>query len=408
MIMKKLLVSLLAVIALSGAATAQTLSIADVEALPGETVAFGLTVNVQGGVYSGFQFQMQFPAEGFTTKGTTVSSGWDGASFGVGDLVAGIANGSAYSSSDAPIPDGEQEIATVKFAVASTLATGDYDVTISGFNLLDGSNYTPVSDVTFKVHVVSAHSVTLDENSTSVPEAADGVNVIVKRTINAKEWSTICLPFDMTATQVTNAFGDGVLLGDFTGCDATCDTEDNVVGLTVHFVLATAIEANHPYIIKVQTPVTYDNGFRVNGVDIAPTDELSVDKDEYEYTYKVGNKTYKGYLYNSFVGTYVANTEVPENSLFLSGNQFWYSTGATKMKAFRGYFDFYDVLTEVVGADARITMSFGDETTDITDSQIVNHHIGNRQYFDLQGRRVQNPGKGLYLYQGKKVIINNK
>ena len=41
--------------------------------------------------------------------------------------------------------------------------------------------------------------------------------VRVKRTINANEWSTICLPFAITAEQVKGVFGDDVQLGDFTG-----------------------------------------------------------------------------------------------------------------------------------------------------------------------------------------------
>ena len=86
----------------------------------------------------------------------------------------------------------------------------------------------------------------LDETSTTAPEAATGVDVRVKRTIKAGEWSTICLPFAMTEAQCKAAFGSDVQIGDFTGYEATEDDDGNIVGLKVNFKNATEIEANHP------------------------------------------------------------------------------------------------------------------------------------------------------------------
>lgn len=387
--MKQFIASLVAATALCGGATAQTLSVADVEALPGETVAFTLTVDVAGGTYSGFQFQMQFPAEGFTTVGTNVSAAWDGASFGVGDLVGGAANGSAFSTSDTAIPDGEQEIGTVRFTVGSGVAVGSYPVTISGFNFLDGSNYTPVDNVTFNVKVVSRHTVVLDETSTTAPTAATDVNVTVRRSIQANQWSTICLPFAMTEAQVKAAFGDDVRLGDFTGYETTNDTNDDIIGITVNFNDVTAIESNHPYIIKVSSTVTE---FAVDGVDIDPEEEPTV---------AAIKRTKK--QWSEMIGTYVANTTIEEECLFLSDNKFWYSNGSTKMKAFRAYFDFYDVLASVENAAARISMNFDEkETTGIREMKPIDN---NKVIYDLQGRRVANPTKGLYIQNGIKRVI---
>lgn len=53
------------------------------------------------------------------------------------------------------------------------------------------------------------------------------------------------------------------------------------------------------------------------------------------------------------------------------------------------------------------TLTFGfddDETTGITDVKI-NTENGTTQYYDLSGRRVTHPTKGLYIVNGKKVII---
>lgn len=327
----------------------------------------------------------------------------------MGDLVGGAANGSAFSTSDTAIPDGEQEIGTVRFTVGSGVAVGSYPVTITGFNFLDGSNYTPVANVTFNVKVVSRHTVVLDETSTTTPTAATDVNVTVRRSIQANQWSTICLPFAMTEAQVKAAFGDDVQLAEFKGTEPEFDDNDNVVGITVSFDDVTAIEANHPYIIKVSEPIAE---FTADGVDIdADEDGACVEFDN-------GKNGARRVVYSGFYGTYHAGTVLDKYSLFLSDNKFWYSAGNTKMKAFRAYFDFLDILTEVETANARISLSFnGSETAGIS-TKLNSECIKHNEVYDLQGRRVSGAGansslftihsslkKGLYIRNGRKEVV---
>lgn len=241
----------------------------------------------------------------------------------------------------------------------------------------------------------------LSETDKEVPEAATGANVTVERTINAGEWSTICLPFAMTTEQVKAAFGDDVKLGDFTGCNVTYeDDEETVKQINVNFEAATAIEANHPYIIKVAADVTEIN---VDGVDIVAEEEPSVDCD------RIGKGTKKDpYKWNSFVGNYENGFLVPDQTLFLSGGKFWYSTGKTPMMAFRGYFDFYDVLSEADASEARIAMTFDDSgVTDVQPVTMVSQQTAQPgQPYDLQGRKVSGQLKrGLYIINGKKFQV---
>jgi hypothetical protein len=157
----------------------------------------------------------------------------------------------------------------------------------------------------------------------------------------------------------------------------------------------------------------------VEGVDITPSDELSVDRDEDKY--KRNGKWY--YDYNSFIGTYEAGTEIPESALFLSGNKFWYSVGKTTTKAFRGYFSFYMVLSDISTAETRISLWLdGDETTGIKGiGQLDN--LQSDDWYDLFGRKIVNGQSsarpngtldtsrnrqmkmGIYVKDGKKVII---
>ena len=227
----------------------------------------------------------------------------------------------------------------------------------------------------------------LDELSATAPVAETNANVRVRRTIQAGEWSTICLPFAMTEEQCKEAFGDDVQLGDFTAWESEEDDDGNIVAIKVTFGDISSIEANHPVIIKTSVDLAE---FTVDGVDIEVEDEPTV---------QVGKKkAERGY----FIGTYMAGTEVPENDLFLSDNKFWYSKGLTKMKAFRGYFEFADVLTEVEEASARINIFF-DEPTGV---RPVSHTSAEEDcYYNLAGQRVESVRKGLYIKNHQKVFV---
>jgi len=52
---------------------------------------------------------------------------------------------------------------------------------------------------------------------------------------------------------------------------------------------------------------------------------------------------------------------------------------------------------------ARIALSFDDETTGI--ATVENASVLNENYYNLNGQRIVAPQKGLYIVNGKKVVI---
>ena len=228
---------------------------------------------------------------------------------------------------------------------------------------------------------LDVHTAVLDEESTDTPVTATNVDVRVKRTINANEWSTICLPFAMSEEQVTDVFGDDVQLGDFSGCDTNGDN------ILVNFTDVTTIEANHPYIIKVSSPIDM---FMVEDVDLLPITTPVVQRDE------------KSGVYNRFVGNYINGTIIPDAGVFLYNNKFYFSNGSTRIKGLRAYFDF-----EAAGATysnaSRMVIAF-DGTTGIKDVK----YVSNDKIYNLNGQQVKTLSKGIYVKDGKKVIIKKK
>lgn len=293
------------------------------------------------------------------------------------------------------------EIATLTINVSGEMATGDYPVLLKNMKLTetDINHYYETELIETTVTVELAGNVIIDETSTTLPAAADGVNVTVNRTIKANEWSSICLPFEMTAEQMVAAFGNDVQLADFTSYDIEEDANEDIVGIILNFDDATSIEANHPYLIKISSNISQ---FEVENVDINP------DEDGACIEYDNGKTGKKREVYGTFYGTLKAGATIPENCLFISANKFWYSAGLTNIKGFRGYFDLEDVLSDVDSAGARIGFCINEETTDISkiDADIVLKN--NSYWYGINGQIYSTKpttAQGIYVKNGKKIIV---
>ena len=243
-----------------------------------------------------------------------------------------------------------------------------------------------------------------DENSTTLPVDKTGVNVSLKRTINANEWGTICLPFAIPASKMDDVFGQGWELCDFTGCGVSFeDDKTTVSSISVNFTKTSAIEANHPYIIKVSKDITSIEIDNVDIIALKDGEEAAVDRNEL----RLGTGTKKDpyhYVYNRFIGNYVNGFTVPDECLFLSGGKFWYSAGKTQMMGYRAYFDFYEVLPEAQNANTRITIVI-EENEAVGISSVSHEPLATPRFYDLQGRCITHPSKGIYISGGHKYII---
>jgi beta-glucosidase len=215
---------------------------------------------------------------------------------------------------------------------------------------------------------------------------AASTGVVLKRTIAAGKWSTIVLPIDMTAEQVTTTFGNDAEVAELT----------SFVNNNLHFELASGMNANEPYLIRLSHDFASAS---ISDVAIVSGTPIKTDVEGVE-----------------FVGTYESTVSIPfSNSeaayYFLSNNQFYQTAESgtpDTMNTLRAYFK-----VPVSGPGARsLTFDVEGETTGI--SQVDNSKFSLREcgaastvdsYYDLQGRKVAQPTKGLYIVNGKKVIV---
>ncbi|WP_155808218.1 hypothetical protein [Xylanibacter brevis] len=207
----------------------------------------------------------------------------------------------------------------------------------------------------------------LSENVPNRFSSENGVDLTLKRTTVADTWNTICLPFALNATQIASLFGADAKVAELTGA----------IGETLNFTTVTTIEAGKAYLVKPTVAMTEE--------------ELTVDLD----ATAPAATTEGGY---EFTGIYQP-TAVVANDLFVAaGNKLTPSDGTGKLKAFRAYF-------HNTGSGARLTnFVIDEETTGIASIEDGLMKVQDAVY-DMQGRKVSQLKKGLYIVNGKKQVV---
>lgn len=209
---------------------------------------------------------------------------------------------------------------------------------------------------------------TIDENTTCSVAPASDITVKLNRTLSADYWNTFCVPFSMTATQVTEAFGS----------DTKITKLKSVEGDVMYFEEATTIEAGMPCLIKPATTTGPD--IILSGITMTDTEAQSVGNDSYKFT-----------------GTYSpVELKTDGTNLFLqtTGNLASPADATKTMKGMRAYFEV------PAGAAARIV--FDDGTTTGIDLAAPAPRTAEASY-TLDGRKVGD-SKGIVVSQGKKYI----
>ena len=393
--MKRITTLLLLTIGMVGYSKADRLIVNDVTL---ERYQAEIRINYQFDVaeqYSGFQLVLELP-EGVSTvkdehgapefiKGECLDNSYTISS----NYLEGTDRFAALSLSSIPMTGTSGLLLSIPIVCDKDWEVGTtLQGTLSGiaFGKTDGLQTVYMPDIVFAI-TVGEPWITLDENAAEVPIATnEAVELLVKRTIPANQWNTICLPFAMTKEQVYEAFGEDVELAEFW----EYSVNEDITHMEVVFESADLDEygflANYPYIIKTSKDV---NEFKVETI-LEPNEE-----DAYcEYSNKRK-------VYGTFYGTLKSGTVLPANSVFLNGGNFWYSAGKSKIKAFRGYFDFVHILDEAT-ISSQMTLTFKNGTTGV---ETVVSYSEDDKWYDLQGREVKKPVRGVYIQKGKKIMV---
>lgn len=251
---------------------------------------------------------------------------------------------------------------------------GDATISIIGDNTTSNANLWMSWDRLRLYSIGSEGAYELDEDVAYSPVALEGVDVTLTRNIAADTWSTFVVPFDIDNATMEDQFGADVQVSEFSADDKT--------GLTFTPMAEPAITANTPVLVKTSSN---KSSFTFSGVTIKAATPTISDNGV------------------NFVGNYDGDIAIPNtlDTYFVKSNTIKKSTGAQKLKGFRAYF--------TVDADSPVKAFFendifiDDEATGLVN---LNDNLNkNEAIYNLAGQRVSKAVKGLYIKNGKKVII---
>lgn len=231
-------------------------------------------------------------------------------------------------------------------------------------------------------------------------EVKDTKSVYIK-TMDPSKYYTICLPFSIPNTIIAKVFGDGTTVYNYGGI------KNSKILFTES---VTDMEANTPYLIK--TGIWSDRWeFSYHDANYsdhtAAEQEKSIPKrgDEYQYGSEfVGNFSKKGIPYQ----TYCVSSK-GEQTQFV-----WY-TGSNNTSGWKAYnaiifVDGYSTNnTSVQGAKlGSLLLDLSEVETGVATDLIQIQYMRNTndKIYNLQGIEVKNPSKGIYISNGRKIVLN--
>ena len=190
------------------------------------------------------------------------------------------------------------------------------------------------------------------------------------------DWNTLCLPFSLSAAQVTTQLAPDDLM--------TLNSSSFSGGtLTLTFTNATEITAGKPYIIKWASGSDIENP-EFTGVTISnATANVST-------------------TFADFVGTYSPVTYSEENRsiLFLGGdNKLYYPESGARINACRAYF----LLSDGAGVK-EFRLNFGDDDADGIGSLTPALSKGEGAIYNVAGQRLNKMQRGINIVNGKKIL----
>lgn len=209
------------------------------------------------------------------------------------------------------------------------------------------------------------------------------VHFKLKRSFVADDtWYTICLPFNVAQKQLVEVFG---------GKKVELRTFDHMEGMVMYFKSVENLEAGVPYLIKPNKNL--DNLLFENvKIDMAAHPDLQVGAD--------------GYFMK---GTYQATELNPDGTnLFLGDNNTFFrpSENDHRMKGTRVYFIIpRKAVDQVLSYD---TETIVDGIVDVE----VNSQSNSQKVYNINGVYVgdnlRNLTPGVYIVDGKKVVVTNR
>lgn len=286
-----------------------------------------------------------------------------------------------FTESTTSIEAGESKEFTVTFNYPSPLTIDELTERTATVTVTPTYNEELAETINASATVIT--DVVFDEEVTTTWPTGLGKNVYIKYT-SKNGWNTICMPIPLSANIMNTLYGDGWK------AYTISSYEENTLYFTKDNYLSTVAR---PYLVygKANSPA---NGFVVEDIMVYNKEAVQDQAAESDAYFR---GTYTKKEYNS------ETDELPANvwyGITNEGKVMKAGTGAY-VNGFRAYF----TGIEPASTNARVNIVLEDdgETTDLGFVRMVDPE--SKDVYTLSGQKVEKAGKGIYIVNGRKVVI---
>ena len=217
------------------------------------------------------------------------------------------------------------------------------------------------------------------------------------RNLPNQEWNALYLPFEIPVSELIGDY-DVAYFNNMHAYDRNKDGDIDALDMEVILIDEGTLHANHPYFIRAKNDTAEELNIVLNDVTIYPTQEVQLSCSSVYTKYDL-------------CGTYTQKTAAElEGCYAISVDGAWAPLAVgSVLRPFRFYLQMTDLpgspvkVTQGALQSIRIRLQGDDIVTDI--DTVTTTTTGQQPIYDLSGRRIVNPGAGIYIINGKKVLL---
>ena len=297
--------------------------------------------------------------------------------------------------------NGMVDYSSISGSGTMSIALGDEASKFSHYDTYTGTATGMLASLKANGLLINGHDWTLTGIQLYGPKATVASNSLTgciefKRNLKASCWKAMSLPYNLSKEQTEALFPSAKI----TTLSKVETSKDNTQQLCISFDKVDHIEANKPYLIKVASD---QSAFKLcevaNDVEKFQSETITVKESP-------DSKTSVS-LVSTCPTSESEMSSIPLNAYYLRDGVFYPNTNANrKIKAGLCY------MTIQTGSSNAKSFSIkydgeeeGDISTGIHEIQTSQAASRSEAVYTLQGVRVQHPGKGIYIVNGKKILF---
>ena len=222
------------------------------------------------------------------------------------------------------------------------------------------------------------------------------INTVYVRSMDANKWYTIMLPFPVSNEKLKEVFGEWTQVWGYSGVYNNTLCFDQPVT-----EIGKGMEADTPYLIQ---PGVSKGEYEFNGEEV----EYTQLDDNRSLAVPGGQKGTEQYT-STFQGTYT-NQKIPTYAYYLKNNRFYYMPNENTTlgwKAYGGIVYVYDESNVEPGTNVSVfDLAVGHSgDASVIESYQMETKASDQLLYNLEGQQVRQPTRGIYVRNGKKIII---